>query len=299
MVTNAPLNSDTLGLEPDHNIAIKLMQKIYLDYNIFTYYFDGKHDGLREKIDQLKKHYILSYSPAHMEEVAVLLMKHKPKTKEFDDAMLVTYEKIKSIADLTDNFELLPNTEGPIIERREHPFECFKRVIKGYTANETIESLEEERLATLKETDKDGELSKKVSNLKEDFLSEEEYEHGLKLRLYIDRILSLRLALEARKHGIKEYKWPDLSKSHRLLEDIIEITMNYIEEVRYKPEKISKSRSRMHDISHSIYATAADYFVSNDQRFVSKIKATYNYFGIPTKVMTLDQFMVKEEFIKT
>jgi hypothetical protein len=286
-------------LQLDHNMAIELMKKIYLDYNVFTYYFDGKREGLREKIDQLKKHYIFPYSPAHMEEIAVLLMKHKPETKEFDNAMIVAYEKIKSIADLTDNFELLPNIEGSTIERSESPFECFKRVIKYYAVNKAIESLEEERLAILKEADKDGELSRKISNLKEDFLSEKEYEHGLRFRLYFDEVLSLRLALEARKHGIKEYKWPDLSKSHRLLEDVIEITMNYIEEVRYKPEKISKSRSRMHDISHSIYATAADYIVSDDERFVSKTKATYNYFNIPTKIMNLNQFMVAEEFIKT
>jgi len=76
-----------------------------------------------------------------------------------------------------------------------------------------------------------------------------------------------------------------------VLEHVFEILMNYLEEIRFRPEDVKKSRSRMHDVTHAIYATKADIFVTGDDRFYHKVRVAYNFLGVPTKVLFLDDFL--------
>lgn len=271
--------------------------KIYLDYNVFTFYFDNSRKGIREKINYLKSNYILPYSPAHIEEVATFLPKPWAKENmEFIDTLPKLYEKLKSISEITDNNEFLPSINGGSIRHLiENPQHCFLRVIKDYNINDEVEPLEKERLMAFKALDPEDKISKFISSLPEDFLSNSVHGNELRMRLYFNSDPSVRLLLgiQARKDGIREYRWPDLCKSFDLLSNAMEITMNYLEEIRYRPEKTKKNRprSRMHDVTHTIYATAADFFVSEDKKSIAKAKIAYNYFGIPTKVIHLDEIM--------
>jgi len=102
------------------------------------------------------------------------------------------------------------------------------------------------------------------------------------------------LPLICKARGIKGFSWPEISGQFSVIERAIEIAMNFLEEIRYRPEHIKKSRSRIHDVTHSIYATGCEFLVTHDKRFHHKVKAVYRYFDIPTKVLTLDEFIATD-----
>lgn len=69
------------------------------------------------------------------------------------------------------------------------------------------------------------------------------------------------------------------------LENMIDIVMRELMRHGYKLEPIKKTESSLHDHTHAIYASACDYFISKDRRFIAKTKATYSYLGIETIVI--------------
>ncbi|POD68837.1 hypothetical protein BKM17_26525 [Pseudomonas syringae group genomosp. 3] len=88
-----------------------------------------------------------------------------------------------------------------------------------------------------------------------------------------------------------------LAKSHHKKETIITKILNCMEEAGYNQEEKNHAASltgRMHDVSHAIYAAAADYLVTNDKRFTKKVVATYLRLGIPTKILGVDEFVPHE-----
>lgn len=88
---------------------------------------------------------------------------------------------------------------------------------------------------------------------------------------------------------------PEIFKhSHHKKEEYITVLMNLLEKSGYKQEKKNHEASivgRMHDVTHSIYASQADYFVTNDERLGNKTAATYYKLGIPTKVLNIEDFL--------
>lgn len=88
---------------------------------------------------------------------------------------------------------------------------------------------------------------------------------------------------------------PDiLNKNHHLKEEFITVTMNLLEKSGFHQEKKNHEASligRMHDVTHSIYASQADYFVSNDERLSKKTIATFHKLGIKTKVLNVEDFL--------
>lgn len=50
----------------------------------------------------------------------------------------------------------------------------------------------------------------------------------------------------------------------------------------------------MHDVTHCIYATGCDQFVTHDKRLNDKVRAVYRYFGVPTRVLTLEEFVARD-----
>ena len=79
-----------------------------------------------------------------------------------------------------------------------------------------------------------------------------------------------------------------------MTERAIEIAMNYLEEIRYRPEAVGKSRSRMHDVSHCIYASDCQQLITFDDRLRDKATVVYQYFNIPTQVLTLEEFLANK-----
>ncbi|HGK4312560.1 hypothetical protein [Klebsiella pneumoniae] len=69
------------------------------------------------------------------------------------------------------------------------------------------------------------------------------------------------------------------------IENMIDIVMRELMRHGYKLEPLRKTESSLHDHTHAIYATACDYFISKDRRFIEKTKATYSYLGVKTIVV--------------
>ena len=85
-----------------------------------------------------------------------------------------------------------------------------------------------------------------------------------------------------------------LNHQHSCKEIVITTILNTLEIAGYHQEKSNKStkiRSRMHDVSHAIYGSTAEYFVTNDSRFYHKLKATFYFLNLPCKVLSLREFL--------
>ncbi|MDR0776812.1 MAG: hypothetical protein LBE81_09275 [Azonexus sp.] len=223
-----------------------------------------------------------------MEEIATALA--NPSSMELIDQLISTFQKLDSIARISRNFELLPAVSGPVILKEEHPLECFRRVVMHYDKNPIIEENERQMLASFKENDQGGKLASKMSNLPEDFLLDSEHGRNLKLKLHFNS----DLPFICKAHGVKDLTWNEISGHFPVIERAVELAMNFLEQVRYRPEHISKSRSRMHDVTHCIYASACQQFVTNDKRLYDKAKAVYRYFGVPTRVLMLEEFIASD-----
>jgi len=262
--------------------------KIYLDYNLFAYLYEGTRQDLRSKIEAMLDRHMFPYSPAHMEEIATALV--QPSSSDATDRLEGAMRKLASVSQISRNVELFPSDSGPIVLREEEPLECFRRVVRHYDRNPIAEANEERMLALFKEGDPEGRRSNTMSNLPDDFLVDSDHGRDLQLKLYLDHDLPLRCKF----HGVKGFTWPEISGRFPVLERTIELAMNFLEDVRYRPEHVTKSRSRMHDVTHCIYATGCQQFVTNDKRLYYKARAVYRYFGVPTRVLTLEEFLVAD-----
>jgi hypothetical protein len=261
---------------------------IYLDYNIFESYRVNDVEGLRAVVDGLKDDHVLPYSPAHMEDLASSLAWRDFEEDEIKVALERCQERLQNVIDISKMVEVFPGKEHqPTQIVVEHPGACLVRVLEHFARNRFLDVRERLLLERIKATDTKGERSSKISNLPVDFLSATEYALQIQSKLEASR----ELMNNKKEAGLEDFKWPSISKSHAVLEHVFEILMNYLEEVRFRPEEVKKSRSRMHDVTHAIYATKADIFVTGDDRFYHKIKVAYHYLNVPTKILSLEEFI--------
>ncbi|RON91648.1 hypothetical protein [Pseudomonas fluorescens] len=264
---------------------------IYLDYNIFESYRVNDVEDLRAAVDAIKDKHVLPYSPAHLEDLASSLMWKDFDESEIPPLMERSQDRLQNIIDISKSVEVFPAPRHqPTRVIREHPGECLLRVLEHFDRNLFLEVRERNLLEDMKATDVKGERSSRVSNLPVNFLSAPEYDSAIMQKYASDRAFMQK----KREAGLTDLKWPDISKSHEVLEHVFEILMNYLEEIRFRPEDINKSRSRMHDVTHAIYATKADYFITGDVRFYHKVRAIYDYLRVPTTVLTLNEFLKSE-----
>ncbi len=273
-------------LEMEFDVPLKKM--IYLDYNLFESYRQDDIPGLRAAVDAIKDKHILPYSPAHMEDLASSLMWKEHNEEEIRILLERSEDRLQNVINISKMVELLPAPDHqPTYVDREHPGECLIRVLRHFDRNEFLEVREHNFLKGMKENDVAGKRASKVSNLPVDFLSTPDFDTAI-LEGYA---AEHALLLKKKEAGLENFKWPEISKSHEVLEHVFEVLMNYLEEIRFRPEDVKLSRSRMHDVTHSIYATKADYFITGDNRFYHKVRAVYDYLGVPTKVLSRDEFL--------
>ncbi len=262
--------------------------QIYLDYNLFAYLHERSYPVLNAKVAALQRGHDFPYSPGHVEEVATALM--NPSKLDPIDRLVMAYAKLGSLSRVSRNLEWLPADEGPSILTREEPLECFRRVVGQYDLNGNLEARERRMLEDFKESDAKGLIANRMSNLSQGFLLEEQHRHHIEGRLYLDT----SYGLIAKRFRVRSIAWADIAPHHALRERALELTMNHLEAIRFRPESVAKSRSRIHDVTHSIYASLCDQFVTNDRRLYDKVRAMYVYFGIPTEVMLLSDFLTRD-----
>lgn len=265
-----------------------LKRVIYLDYNIFESYRVDDVEGLRTAVDGIKDDHMLPYSPAHMEDLASSLAWQEFEEDEIGPVLKRCEDRLQNVINISKMMEVFPGKgHKPTRIVEEHPGACLVRVLKHFDRNRFLDVRERTMLEQIKATDAEGELSSIISNLPENFLSTPEYALGIQKKFEASR----ELMNKKRKLGLEDLKWPGISRSHTVLEHVFEILMNYLEEVRFKPENVKNFRSRMHDITHGIYATKADVFITGDKRFYHKLRVAYHYLNVPTRVLSLEEFV--------
>jgi hypothetical protein len=265
-------------------------KNIYLDQNVLSEYLSGENANLIDTVLKLKRQNQFLYSPAHMEELAVPFMRGSDQV--IKQRIL---KEIDCISELTGNKEVFPGSTNPMHIKVENPLVCFNRVVDGYHLNPMLEQQENEQLQRYKSTDPTGKIAQKMSNLNSSILLQEEHSSTLNLKFHLDHLA----AISARQVGLRGFKYPEILKSHTAFERCIEITFCYLELIRYRPEAVKKSRSRMHDVSHAIYGSITDILVTDDDRFSKKLQAVYKYWGIETEVLNTDGFINSVKLTET
>ncbi|WP_405077724.1 hypothetical protein [Pectobacterium versatile] len=113
--------------------------------------------------------------------------------------------------------------------------------------------------------------------------------------IFNDQYVIKEFIIKLRNSGfIKTPTKEQLYNSHQLRSDIITLTLNFLEKIGYRQERKNSSdviRSRMHDVSHAIYGSSANYFVTFDKRLRDKLIATYYFLKIPCQVMDKNEFI--------
>jgi hypothetical protein len=279
---------------------------VYLDQNVFVAILKDEHPQLRARIDEHRAvGTLFPYSPAHMEEVAVVLRDlagdKLAATRIFDENMNV-------IAEISDHWEFLPGEVGqPTRFLQEPPVDCMKRVIDYYDV--TLEMEQNERWL----------MSFKSSSAFEELQNE----WGLDIKaneveMFADKRSSLGIApMEISsftpsaviknskfREGLRQKLWSytydleSVPKGQTLLDchvtrqNIVNAVLKYLEEIGYRADKFENFRSRMHDVTHAIYGAGADYLVTGDKRFRARVIATYEFLELPTKVVSIEEFLL-------
>ena len=84
----------------------------------------------------------------------------------------------------------------------------------------------------------------------------------------------------------------ELRASFKATEGMIDICFRSLHDAGFGLETKRKTRSVIHDVSHTIYATMADIFVSRDERMISKVKAIFNFLKVECVAYSPDEFFV-------
>lgn len=61
----------------------------------------------------------------------------------------------------------------------------------------------------------------------------------------------------------------------------------------HRDKELGKAISGIHDVTHSIYATYCNYFVTLDNNFRERTDAIYFYLGLNTELLTFQKLMEK------
>lgn len=275
------------------------MLYIYLDHNVYIKALSN--ETIKHKILSLKKYEIkFVYSPAHIEEIYTAVTK---KSTYID----IANKLIALLSEITDNLGCRPSMDSGVVLKNENPKYCYDRV-KSYDTTVVVAShanikyvFDKKNYQNLIDTDKHN---KNISTLN----CKEIWSHPLILQSinYLnDYLLHIQSPdfFEYRKecvlNGISEnlrnsnyifYGCFDLYKnSYFCLEACIEYLFRILNQNGYNAEKSEKtSVSGIHDVSHAIYATKANFLLTEDKRFYKKCQAVYSYLGVPTKVVLCD-----------
>jgi len=261
------------------------VKKIYLDMNVFSEYAHSDRPLNKFTKNLIKKfkesNYRLLYSPAHIEESAVIFRKENDvnKAKNFIENILY------NITEITNNYECLP-TEKDIVIKKENPEECYGRVMEKYILTIIAENIEYFSVKHKRDC-----VDCILTNYNID-------------RVYIGNIRPENLFNDKKiqkifsDYNLKLEKWKVIKNNHKKTEITISILYDFLETIGYKSSGEKYYRSMMHDVTHSIYATKSDIFITNDKKFKTRVEAIYAYLEIPTRIYLLKDLKKNEKLLK-
>lgn len=274
------------------------MKTVYLDQNIYIHL-------LMETIDKDKvKDYLIThkakylYSPAHIEEVYLASL--GSADEHYAEKMLSVIENISQCK------EAKPTLNGGVQIVYERPQVCYQRV-EGFDTTQMVEqdsyqkySEDRARFAKLVDIDKHNQsisninpseiwsndvIQQRIEQLnidRENIINSFNSRPDVQLLslIGIDKKLPEDFSFEPNQFSSR------LQKSYKELEYTVETLMRVLNNCGYNAEKKEKTIvSSTHDVTHCIYGTVSDLFITMDKRFSLKCEAVYKYIGVRTKVV--------------
>lgn len=253
---------------------------VYFDYNIVSYLRKDEFHELTEAFENLdKKSHIVVFSPAHLEDIAVTEMQDNHRSD-------IAREEVGFLEKICHHNGLRPTRRHEPVEFfDESPFDCYKRVLKYYNRNKIAEYIDKQVLAEANANNTPETSPKYMANIPVDTVLSEH-----KAEIISDLAKEFKLSKnETRK--ILQWKFKQFKKNFALLEGYVNLAANCLEYIGFKREKEENYRSRLHDVSHIIYAAHTNIFVTDDKKLNLKTKAIYSSIDVPTNVMDRKGFI--------
>jgi hypothetical protein len=250
------------------------MKKLYLDFNIINYLKDNSLDGVQDIINTFDE-YTIVFSPAHIEEIAV-------SEKRMNQSKEIINQELDFLYKLAKTYALRPITREECIIYDETPFDCYERVIKDYNRNDLAELTDKSII----------EQVHYFPIFKPKYMNNVEPEDVLLPIIYRELIIMelVNNGLIDQKDFEQALRWTfnDIKDRFYIYEAYVNASANLIEKIGFFRERIKQYRSRLHDVSHIIYAGYCDIFITNDNKLFMKTKAIFSLLNIETKVEYLN-----------
>lgn len=256
------------------------MARLYLDFNIISYLRSGKQPTLTKAFNQATKSQIVVFSPAHMEDIAASAIREMTQQAIID-------AEIEFVAEIAGRNALRPITRNQVVLYDESPQDCYARVIAEYDKNDWAERIEAAVIADAH--DKPGGDPMQTNNVS----PTEILRHIIYRELIVRNLLAKEVIGKDEMVEALSWQFDDLKNRFSVLEQYINLAANLLEKIGYYREARDKSRARLHDVSHIIYASYCDTFVTADRKLAKKAQAIYSLLGICTEVLLDWEFVAQ------
>jgi len=245
------------------------MRTVYLDQQIVIESFDGGE--IAAAIEHGKsKGIIFPYSPAHIEEIAKAHHHHKR-----EDALL----QIPKLEELSGGWAIMARRRGPAQLCQEDIDACLARVQDDGGRLLTVEAVasETERVAAYFENVSDADRNK-VWRSVEGCTSREIFSNP-----HIHKYIAILAREQHFRIRVETFKKREASFEH---------LFNILNAFGFQKEHAHKRiEHRVHDVSHAIYGSYADLFVTNDGSLRKSSEAIYSLTGMKSKIVDRKGFL--------
>lgn len=251
--------------------------RVYLDRQIVIDHFNGNANITEAVAKFHESGSVFPYSPAHIEEIA---------GAHHTGSGAPVSEQLAHLSRLSGNWALMPTDGASAAFRIEDINACFARVYDNGGKEETDFAIEVERsgIAQYTTPEANAELTRlrerlEAKNASEIFQSPEVF-HLLE-----------QLARE------KNFRIKVATFGER--EATIAVLFDVLNRVGFRKEHNDKRiGNRVHDVSHAIYASYTDVFVTNDRKLRHSVEAIFPFCNINVEILSMDQFVQRATLFK-
>ena len=253
------------------------MEKLYLDFNVISYLRQAQQPSLTRAFNHAAKSQLVVFSPAHLEDIAASAIRDKAPPE-------IVEAEIDFLAQIAGRNGLRPVTFDQVVLYDESPRDCYERVVAKYDRNDIAEEIDASVMADAHERPAGD--PRQMNNIPHT----EILGHIVYRELIARSLWAAGLIERGEQLNVLSWQFDDLKDRFIVLEAYINLAANHLEKMGYYREGKDKSRARLHDVSHIIYAAYCDTFVTADRKLAKKAMAIYSLLGVRTTVLLDKEF---------
>lgn len=277
------------------------MLELYLDYNVFIELEDikGSNSDIYNKIIDKLKNFKIFYSYAHTEELAF--------AKVDDEKTKTRIETLKAISKnncITFNFQKLQKDVRDTLNDSEFnidpKFNLFLEETMNYIENERLIINENLKGQLNNSTSLKDLVLENYDNFKNFIINKQNLYSILNDKYYNFSVNFFRdcfLTPDPKNYNpnlckkiIKNY----LNKFDYMIA-LFEILFDFLYSINFYHDKSKNPyKSKIFDVTHAIFASQLDIFITCDQSFFKKVKIIYDFLGIQTKIYLIRAYNSKK-----